>query len=107
MDIYFKQPRIMEDLMQYAAWGELNTFKALLERVIDVNKKGVAGDTVLIAAVTCRENTIVQELLRCEGIDLNIVCDGVTALNVAEIDGNFEISQLLKEKGALRAAEME
>lgn len=107
MNIQLQQPRIMENLMMFAMWGEVEIFKALLRRTMDINKKCSNGDTVLITALTYGQDAMVEALLRYVDIDLNIVCGGRTALNAADIEGNVEIAQLLKEKGALRAAEME
>ena len=92
--------------MSFAVWGELEIFKALLRRVIDVNKKGADGDTVLITALTYGQDAMVEALLSYVDIDLNIVCGGRTALGVADGVGNIKMVELLKEKGALYAGEV-
>ena len=99
MDIQLQQPRIMENLMMFAMWGEVRIFKALLRRTMDMNKKCSNGDTVLITALTYRQDAIVEALLRYD-IDLNIVCGGSTALNIAYDEDNMKMVELLKEKGA-------
>lgn len=100
MDIQLQQPRIMENLMMFAMWGELEIFKALLRRVIDVNKKCANGDTVLITALIYRQGAMAEALLSYVEIDLNIVCGSRTALGVAYEVGNIKMVELLKEKGA-------
>jgi ankyrin repeat protein len=105
MDIQLQQPRIMENLMMFAMWGEVRIFKALLRRTMDMNKKCSNGDTVLITALTYRQDAIVEALLRYD-IDLNIVCGGSTALNIAYDEDNMKMVELLKEKGALLARDV-
>jgi len=106
MDIQLKQPRIMENLMMFAMWGEVKIFKALLRRTMDINKKCSNGNTVLITALTYRQDAMVEALLRYDNIDLNIVCGGITALNVAYDVDNMKMVELLKEKGALLARDV-
>ena len=105
MDIQLQQPRIMENLMMFAMWGEVRIFKALLRRTMDMNKKCSNGDTVLITALTYRQDAIVEALQRYD-IDLNIVCGGSTALNIAYDEDNMKMVELLKEKGALLARDV-
>lgn len=92
--------------MMFAMWGEVEIFKALLRRTMDINKKCSNGDTVLITALTYGQDAMVEALLSYVDIDLNIVCGGRTALNAADIEGNVEMVELLKEKGALDAREV-
>ena len=106
MDIQLQQPRIMENLMMFAMWGEVEIFKALLRRTMDKNKKCSNGDTVLITALTYRQDAMVEALLRYVDIDLNIVCGGRTALNAAYEVDNMKMLKLLKEKGALFAGDV-
>ena len=106
MDIQHQQPRIMENLMMFAMWGEVEIFKALLRRTMDMNKKCSNGDTVLITALTYRQDAMVEALLRYVDIDLNIVRGGRTTLNAAYEVDNMKMVELLKEKGALLARDV-
>ena len=56
--------------------------------------------------MTYRQDAMVEALLRYVDIDLNIVCGGRTALNIAYDVDNMKMVELLKEKGALSAGDV-
>jgi len=74
------------------------------DRRADVNSKDQDGMTALKLVVKGKDSDAVKLLLQAPGIDVNDNSGGVTALFLAEADGNEDIAALLRAAGARGAA---
>lgn len=88
-------------LIEAAKRGNLAQVKALLDKGADVNAKGTAGYTALMAAVTFGSRPDVVKLLLERGADINTkTLSGHTPLLIAVASFQSNMARLLLEKGA-------
>ncbi|KAK4221647.1 ankyrin repeat-containing domain protein [Podospora fimiseda] len=97
-----KSPQYYNLMAQACTRGDLGTVRSLLQKGIDVNMTSQEGKSVLWPACGYGHINIVQELLRQEGIKINIrsTDDEKTPLFAAAVSGEDDIVKLLIQQGS-------
>lgn len=104
IDPYSIQPMslLMKDSLASAIdKNETEIVNELLKYVRDVNIKNYSGVPLLNAAICKRNEEVIEALIR-KGVDVNLADDhfGDSALSLAMISGNTQLSRLLIDNGA-------
>ena len=81
--------------------GDLEGVRVALQSGVDVNSRDALGYTGLMRALWKRHTAVASLLLEQEGIDVDINCNGQTALNLAaKSDENSECLALILSKSS-------